>query len=141
MSIRVIALAALATTAACSSLRPVREPARYIAENNPPIVRVIEKQNGLVMTIAEPRVSGDSLVGRRAADNRPVAVPLDQVYTLSARRLSGGRTALLILGVLTVTGLTSYAMLANGADNNWECDYSSPAIGEEYSVPICEHRF
>jgi len=141
MSIRVIALAALAATAACSSLRPVREPARYIAENNPPIVRVIEKQNGLIMTIAEPRVRGDSLVGRRAADNRPVAVPLDQVYTLSARRLSGGRTALLILGVLTVTGLTSYAMLANGADNNWECDYSSPAIGEEYSVPICEHRF
>jgi hypothetical protein len=125
----------------CSALRPVSKPAEFVAEQQPELVRVVEKQNGAVLLLVNPTLNGDTLIGMRPEGRHRVALPLDQIHSLSARRIHGPRTALLLGAMAALTGLTTYAILTNGADNNWECDYSSPAIGEEYSVPICAPRF
>jgi len=122
---RVTVAAILAVTAGCSSLQPVAEPLRFIAETNPPVVYV-SYETGAVMVMENPRISGDSMLGTVPGESRPVALPLNQVQTVSTVRRNSGRTALLIAGLAGMGAVMTYAVLANGTNSNYTCDYNDP---------------
>lgn len=126
----------LAATAACSSVRPLYQPARFITEKSPPVVYVV-RQNGAVVAIANPRVSGDSVLGVGWDSNRSVAVPMSQVHSIAAARFDGFRTALLVGGVTLASTIAAYAILggANG-HNDWYCDYNENVRGPT-GEPLC----
>jgi hypothetical protein len=126
----------LLTLGACSSVRPLVEPANFITRTNPDIVYVVQR-TGLVTAIASPRVRGDSVVGVSAETNRPVGVPMSQVHQIAANRFDRGRTVLFGAGVALATGIAAYALL-NGAagHNNWYCDYNSSVRGPT-GEPLC----
>jgi hypothetical protein len=142
MDLRRVALPALAIAAvACSSLRPVRDPMRYISEHNPPIVSVgyVVGNVGFTRQMMNPKVVGDSVTGTWLEGNRPAAVPVRDVHSVSSIRPDGAKTVLFIASVATATGILAYSLF-NGAagQNDWYCDYSpnrrGPA-GEPYCGP------
>ena len=122
---RAAAVAALLVTAGCSSLQPV--PVAYINETRPAIVHVSDGF-GVVTTIANPRVSGDTVVGTTLGGAQPVAVPLREVQRVSAVRRNSGRTAMLIAGIAGAGALMTYAVIANGARSDYTCDYNEPTL-------------
>jgi len=112
-------------------------PAQFIAEKKPAIVYVVTNREGKVLEIANPRVSGDTVLGTSAAENLPVALPLSEVYRVAALRPHGGRTALLVAGVTAAAGIVAYAFVQNAAGrNNWSCDYNTPAL-DGAGAPSC----
>jgi hypothetical protein len=133
---RVTTVVLLAATAGCSSVRPVYEPARFISEKNPPVVYVV-RQNGAVVAIASPRISGDTVLGVGWESNRAVAVPFSQVYSVAAARFDGTRTAFLIGGVTLASAIAAYAMFGGAhGHNNWYCDYNNSVRGPN-GEPLC----
>jgi hypothetical protein len=132
-----VALITLAAVAGCSTLRPVAEPAQYISEEHPDLVRVVNKQHGSVVMIAHPRVSGDSVIGTRAGEMHQVAVRLKDVHSVQAKRVSGGRTMLLLAGLAAAAGLTGYVISTSGEQHDWQCDYSTATLKANGGAPRC----
>ena len=127
-AVALLALAALG----CQSLQPV--PLRYITETKPAVVYVADGF-GVVTTVANPRLSGDTVVGTVPGGNRPVALPLREVQRVSTVRLNRGRTAMLIAGVVAAGAFTAYAVLSDaGERSDFTCDYNKPTFG---GVPQC----
>ena len=138
---RRVAVAFLLCTTACSSLRPVAQPTRYIAEKNPLIVHVsyVAEGVGRAMDLANPKVVGDSLMGMRMsrAGSHPIAVPVRDIHSVRARRFDGGRTAMLAAGITILAAFGVYAIVgtSNGRDN-WYCDYNDSVRGPN-GEPLC----
>jgi hypothetical protein len=127
----------LATTAACARVSEVFEPARFISERSPSVVYVTQR-NRAVVTIVNPHVSGDTVVGTVWGENRPLAVPFSDVHSVSAVRVDGVRTTLLALGVTAGAALSAYILFgsANGR-NDWFCDYDPPQGRGGAGAPVC----
>jgi hypothetical protein len=117
--VRVPLLGILLSSIACATLQPLREPAQFIAKENPEVVYVTYK-NRSVVGVARPRVSGDSLFGTVQGQPAPLAVPLSNVERIEAVRPDGKRTALLIAGLTAFTVTSIYVLLKTG--NNPSCD-------------------
>lgn len=133
---RVTAAVILASSVACSRVREVFEPARFIAEKNPPVVYVTQRSN-TVVAIANPRISGDTVLGTLPGESGPVAVPFSQVHSVAAVRFDGARTALLAAGVTLASALSAYAFFGTaGGRSNWFCDYNSSVRGPA-GEPLC----
>jgi hypothetical protein len=116
-------LAALAGSAACSSLQPVGDPARFISEAHPKVLYATHN-SGAVVAVAEPRVSGDTLLGTREGLSHPVALPLSQVQRVEALQRDKKRTTLMIVGVTAVTATLGILLAQAGGGES--CDYSLP---------------
>jgi hypothetical protein len=102
-------------------------PVEFITEASPPIVHLSDSY-GVVVSIENPRLSGDTVLGTAMGQNRPVAIPLRQVQRISTVRFNGGRTALLVGGVAAMGALAAYAALANASGNSgYMCDYNEPS--------------
>ena len=88
----------------CTAWYPVRPPAA-VADRRAERVRVTLPGDE-TLTLRDPRVVADSLVGRpeHQVEAERVAVALSQIRELEVRRTDALATALLV-GVLTVTGL------------------------------------
>lgn len=114
---------ALLLLAACSSLQPV--PLEYITDMKPPVVQI---SDGYILTeIAQPRLSGDSVVGMSLTGDREVSIPLRHVQQISTVRFNGGRTALLIGSLAAMGALATYAFLTTGNDPPaLNCDIAEP---------------
>ena len=121
MIVRVPLVAVLLSSVGCVSLQQLREPAQFIAAENPKVVYVTYK-NRTVEGVAQPRVSGDSLFGglQRSPSHR-VAVPLSQVQFVKAVQPDGKRTAMLIAGLGVITASSIFVLLKTGVDAS--CDY------------------
>lgn len=133
---RVTAAGILAASVACSHVREVFEPARFIAEKKPPVVYITQRSRAVV-AIANPRVSGDTVFGTLPGDNSPVAVPFSQVHSVAATRLDAARTALLATGVTLASALAAYAFFGTASGrSNWYCDYNSSVRGPA-GEPLC----
>lgn len=134
---RVAALSLLAMTVGCARVSEVFEPARFISERNPSVVYVTQL-NRAVVTIVNPRVSGDTVLGTVWGENRALAVPFSDVHSMSAVRVDGVRTTLLALGVTAGAALTGYILFgtANG-HNDWFCDYDPPQGRGGAGAPVC----
>jgi hypothetical protein len=112
---------------------------RYIAEENPPVVHVAYSLQGIgvTMDLANPEVVGDTLRGTRLAGAVPVAVPVKDVYSVAARRLDTGRTAMLATGIAIATGFFVYALVQDeNGKNDWYCDYNDSVRGPN-GEPLC----
>jgi hypothetical protein len=136
---RIAIVSFLAGAMACSSLRPVREPARFIAEAKPPVVYVAYVHNGIGFTreMANPRVAGDSMYGVWTEGNRPAALPIRDVHSVATVRRDGARTAMLVVGLATATGIVGYALFNSATGNaDWYCDYASNRRGPS-GEPLC----
>lgn len=120
--------------AGCHSLQPV--PLRYIAETRPAVVYVADGF-GVVTTITNPRLSGDTVVGTVPGANTPVALPLHEVQRVSTVRLNRGRTALLVGGIAAAGAFMAYAVLSNaGGRSDFTCDYNNPSyLGPQCGFP------
>jgi hypothetical protein len=112
MIVQVPLVAVLLSTVGCATLQTLREPAQFIATENPKVVHVTYK-NRTIEVVAQPRVSGDSLFGalQRSPSHR-VAVPLSQVQLIQARQPNGKRTTMMIAGLAVFTA-TSVLVLSN----------------------------
>ena len=120
--------------AGCQSLQPV--PLHYISETSPAMVYVADGF-GVVTTIANPRLSGDTVVGTVPGENKPVALPLREVQRVSTVRLNRGRTALLVGGIAAAGAFMTYAVLSNaGGRSTFSCDYNNPTyLGPQCGFP------
>lgn len=132
---RVAALAALPLLAACRSMQPVS--LQYIPEASPSVVYVSDGY-GVTQTIANPRLSGDTVHGTTVGGNQPVAVPVREVQQVATVRLNRGRTVML-LGGLTAGGvLLVHTVLSHtSADKAFFCDYNNPNPNQGPDAPQC----
>lgn len=78
----------------------------------PPDVRV-QLQSGEELELTEARVEADTLKGRQFSESPLIRLPLDQIDSVEGRSLSGGRTALLVVGIgvvgLVIAGAIDFA--------------------------------
>jgi hypothetical protein len=137
MKARFVAAAAIMLApAACKSVRPLWEPEEFLARAKPSLVYVTQRDR-VTMAIVNPSLVADTLRGTAFGEDRPVAVPWDQVVDVAARRIHGGRTALMITGVTVVSALTVYAFVqGSSGHSSWYCDYNTPAL-DGAGAPTC----
>ena len=119
---RLSLLILLAASVGCASIRPVRDPARFIAESNPAVVYVTHN-NGALLTITQPRVSGDSLVGTWAAVSQPLALPLSHLQRVRAVQRDGTRTTLAIAGASMIAVAMGYLLTRNVSSARQPCNF------------------
>ena len=131
---RLIAIGTLAVTVGCSSVQ--RVPLDYIAVEQPAEIRLVNSY-GMVTTIYNPRVSGDTVYGK-AIGKGEVAVPLQQIEGISTYKFDKGRTVLLVGGGIAVTALGAWALFGGSSgDTKIECDYTTRALEQNGGAPIC----
>ncbi|HEX9704125.1 MAG TPA: hypothetical protein VGA20_02625 [Gemmatimonadales bacterium] len=106
----------------CASIQPLRDPARFIAESSPDVVYVTHN-NGALLTITHPRVSGDSLLGTWEAVSQPLALPLSHLQRVAANRRDKTRTTLAIAGISMVTVAMSYLLTRDVASIRQPCNF------------------
>ena len=132
------ALVALMLAAGCSSMQ--RVPVDYINEEKPALVHLANSY-GIVTTLQNPTLSGDTLHGVALGETKSVAVPLGQVESISTVRFSAGRTVALVTGATGVTALVIYALSTTAAnDEDWYCDWGVWALELNGGSPICGPR-
>ena len=131
---RLIAIMSLALTVGCQSVQ--RVPLDYIAVEQPAEIRLVNSY-GMVTTIYNPRLSGDTVYGK-AAGKGEVAVPLRQVEGISTRKFDSARTVMLVGGGIAVTALGVWALFGGSSgDTKIECDYTTRALEQNGGAPIC----
>lgn len=126
-------LAILLVTAGCASLQLVNDPARYILESRPEVVFATHK-NGSVLAVAQPRVSGDSLLGTRQGLALPLALPLSHFQRIEAVQRDKKRTTAVIVGVTAVGATLGYLLLQKVGGSGKNCDYT----GVTHPFPGCD---
>lgn len=99
----------VSVSSACMTVRPVPAPAQFIPQSNPPLVYVTYTDNSIV-PVAQPKISGDTLVGTWAGLSEPVAIPFHQIQLVQAKQPARGRTRLLIAGIVAFTAAGVYAI-------------------------------
>jgi hypothetical protein len=131
--VRVLPLLAVA---GCASVQPLRDPAQFIAETTPPTVYAIHK-NGALLTIAQPRVVGDSLVGTWQGADQQLALPFDDLQRVEAVQRDKTRTIMLISGVTAVSVVVGYFLTRETSDVRQPCGFegAQQMSGCEYYDP------
>ena len=112
----------LAASVGCASIRPVRDPARFIAESNPAVVYVTHN-NGALLTITHPRVSGDSLLGTWAAVSQPLALPLSHLQRVAAVQRDRTRTTLAIASASMIAVTMGYLLTRDVSTLRQPCNF------------------
>ena len=105
-----------------------RVPVNFIPDTRPAVVYLWD-DNGVPQAVANPHLSGDTVHGTVLGGSRPIAVPLSEVQRVSTVRVNRGRTAFLIGGLTVVSGLITYAVLAQASgDDSGFCDYDRQPV-------------
>ena len=133
----VLLLTALLSGVGCATLQPVQQPAQFIPEAQPQVVYVTFRNHSKV-TIAQPRVRGDTLFGTVRGAPHPVAAPLSHIERIEAVQRDRKRTRWLVagLGVLTAAGVFALTQSGNSDFNHPcntigtdDCDYGEYRLG------------
>jgi hypothetical protein len=111
--IRATLLTTLLLAAACATVQPVREPARFIGQTSPDVVHVTFKNHAKVK-ITQPRVSGDTLYGSVDGVSTTVAAPLSHIELIEALQRDRGRTTWLIVATGVIGATTVFALSQSG---------------------------
>lgn len=130
---RLVAVLTLALTVGCSSVQ--RVPVAYISDEKPPVVHLADSY-GIVTTVGNPRLSGDTVYGDVVGRGRS-AIPLRQIEGISTRRFDTARTVLLVAGGVGVTALGAWAMFGGSSGTTVQCDYTTRALEANGGAPIC----
>ena len=135
---RRLLMCGLVLAAACSSMQ--RVPVAFIADEKPAEIRLANSY-GIVTTVHNPRLSGDTIYGKALGQDEPVAIPLRQIEGISTRRFDKGRTTALVVGSVAVMGLSVWAMFGGSSgDTEVTCDYSTRALESNGGAPVCTQR-
>jgi hypothetical protein len=128
-------LALLPVLAACHSMQAV--PVDFIPAAKPRVVYLADAY-GVTQEVANPRLSGDTVLG--LVGGNPVAVPLHQVQHMSAVRPNRARTVMLVGGLVAVSGLMTYAIIAKTrGDASQFCDYDQQPVNSPEPVECGYH--
>jgi hypothetical protein len=125
----------LLTTAACTSLQPVKEPTGYFARNAPRFVVVTTVDSTEVpdpIVVARPQLDGGTLTGM--TDGETVSIPMVRIRTVSAVQKDKRRTAFALIGGAIGVGMVTYLMSNVGSkiDNSAVCVPSGDRSGNPY---------
>jgi hypothetical protein len=102
---RLTAAALLLSTAACTSLQTVVQPAEFIPQNNPRfvVVTTADLEDGDdPYVLDQPRIQNGSLVGLYQGES--LALPMTQVRVVRAKQFDRRRTTFAIIGSAVVLG-------------------------------------
>ncbi len=130
------AILAATLLTACHSWRTSPSPVAETLADRPDQIRV-SRHDGSWITLLRPRLSGDTLIGDRAASraSAAVAVPLSEISSIQVLKFDGLKTAGLIAGV----GATAI-LIAAAADDDPEPqpapDDGGSGGGGYYSCPL-----
>jgi hypothetical protein len=119
---RLSLLALTVVSLGCASVRPVNDPASFIAEVNPRVVYVTHT-SGAVLTLSGPRVRGDSLLGTWVGASQNLALPLEQVTRVEAMQRDKTRTTLVIAGASLTAAALAYLITRGTADSRQPCNF------------------
>jgi hypothetical protein len=133
MSLARVSLAlVLFSTIGCATVKPVLNPAQFVAQQHPKVLYITYSDNSSV-PVSQPRISGDSLFGAAPgeAGSEAVAVPLHDLASIRAPQHDKSKTALLIAviaagtvgGVYTLTQIVGQSCTTNA----FHADPSAPA--------------
>ena len=121
----------LLSTIGCATVRPVVNPADFIAQTHPKVLYVTYTDNSSV-PVSQPRINGDTLFGTAPgqAGVEAVAVPLHDVARIRAPQRDRKKTVALIVavGALTAGGVYSLTQVfgASCTSNSFHCQPSEP---------------
>ena len=119
----VIAAAVVSQSWACSSMQSV--PVEFIPEAKPTYVQ-LAGQHGLRVALEHPRVSGDTIYGL-AGGATEAAIPLRDIGSITTKRFSSARTALLIgSGVVLAGAATFFIALQGNSEPEYTCGIQLP---------------
>jgi hypothetical protein len=110
--------------AGCASVQPLSNPAAFISQTRPSVVYVTHN-NGAILTIAEPRVSGDSLLGTWKGAEQSLALPFQEVKEVQALRNDKVRTTFLVAGVSLIGVALGYQLIRNSGDGQEPCNFEN----------------
>jgi hypothetical protein len=120
-----LAAGVLLCCASCYTIQQVPEPVEFIREERPREVYVTFKNQSKV-TLVQPRVKGDSIVGRVAGVAESVAAPWSHVDQVEARQRNQKRTRWMIAGLTVFTGFTVFMWTQAGGGNGvGPCDLAT----------------
>lgn len=125
----------LLATPGCYRVRPLWQPEEFLARAKPAMVHV-RQRNQAAVSIANPRLTGDTLRGT-GLNGGAVAVAWSDVMDIYARRFDGTRTLFAVSSMTLLSGLVLYAFVqdANGSFGP-PCDYPPSAYEHEFD-PEC----
>lgn len=129
---RLVPTFALALTLGCSSIQPV--PLEFISEVKPATVDVYTGY-GRHVAVDNPQIVGDSVVGTDGS-LKQVAVPVERIEQISARRFSSSRTVMLV-GSLTVLAALSTYMILNDDSGGPPEDFCSGPLQDVAEREAC----
>jgi len=114
--LRVMLPCVIVGAAGCMSLQPVQTAAQFIPKKNPRIVWVTYSDNSIV-PVAQPRISGDSLIGTWQGLSEPVAIPLREVKLMQAPQRDRQKTTMMAisLGALATLGIVAIVIKKGNA--------------------------
>jgi hypothetical protein len=105
----------------CASLRPVTDPAGFIAKANPRVVYVTHV-SGALLTINDPSVRGDSLRGEWQGASQTLTLPLQQITRVEAVQQDKTKTAVAITGLAAMTAAIAYLISRPASDIKRPCN-------------------
>ncbi|MFQ5889362.1 MAG: hypothetical protein ACE5JR_04840 [Gemmatimonadota bacterium] len=132
--VAVAPLTIMAVLSGCMKWSTVKVPvAQALAEEEPKKIRVT-RSNGYVLVLESPAIEGDSLVGLTGRSKQRVAIPVEDVKRIEARKPDGVRTTLLVVGA----GLTLAAIIgaASASDPEPAPRPVGGGTGELVSCPL-----
>jgi len=88
-------------------------PARFVEAERPASIRVT-RGDGTILTLKSPVVRGDSLVGAVSSEGATpsTGVALSEVGSVAVTKTAGGKTALLVLGIIAVPVVVLFTYVA-----------------------------
>ena len=110
-----IATTVLSAAAGCYRVKPVWQPEAFLAQTKPEVV-YLRMRDIPPITVANPRLIGDTLLGTRL-EGGEVAVKWTDVVDVYASQIDGTATAFSVASVTILSGLVVYALL-QGADGS-----------------------
>jgi hypothetical protein len=106
------------STAACTTVAPVKSPVSFIAATEPQRIW-ITRQDGSVTEIGVPRIVGDTLFGFRGLSFQEI--PLKSITQVRALQSAPARTVAVALTLGLVAGATYWKMNAKSTSTPSNC--------------------
>ena len=111
---RIVAVVLVFSLVSCTTLRPVADANTYLSTTRPSQVWVRTEKKTLMLE--SPRLLGDTLVGFVDGEYREF-LP-GEVRGVDVRKPAGGRTALLVSGMVIVGAVLIGALASTGPSGN-----------------------
>lgn len=110
-----VASGLLVLAQACTTWKATMAPLPEVVADHPDRIRVTQRDSGRI-EVKRPVVAADTLRGTH--QDRPVAIPVDEILRVEARGASGARYGILA-GVLIVAASAALIMVLINAVTSW----------------------